>query len=158
MRNYEGFLRGLTRQTVDEASSKTEFDFVKKITADFPIQVLARLLDVPTSDTEQLIDWGNEMVGNTDPDYTRATCSPTESEKYKHLPFRSPTSLEVFDYGRELATRRGGDGTDLVCLLVNKSPRTASRCPRPTSTTTSCCSSSPATRPPGTRSATPCWP
>ena len=31
-------------------------------------------------------------------------CSDSaESEKYKHLPFRSPASLEVFEYGRELA-------------------------------------------------------
>src|SRR6478752_444140 len=37
MRNYEEFLRGLTRQTVDEALQSTEFDFVKKISADFPI-------------------------------------------------------------------------------------------------------------------------
>ena len=70
MRNYEEFLRGLTRQTVDQALQSTEFDFVEKISADFPIQVLARLLDVPSSDTDQLIDWGNQMVGNTDPDYT----------------------------------------------------------------------------------------
>ena len=64
MRNYEGFLRQLTKQTVDEALSATEFDFVEKISADFPIQVLARLLDVPLEDTGQLIAWGNEMVGN----------------------------------------------------------------------------------------------
>ena len=70
MKNYEGFLRELTKQTVDEALQTTEFDFVEKISADFPIQVLARLLDVPSSDTGQLIAWGNEMVGNTDPDYT----------------------------------------------------------------------------------------
>ncbi len=50
---------------------------------------------------------------------------PPESEKYKHLPFRSPpVSQEVFDYGRELAADRkgGGDGTDLVSQLVNKIP------------------------------------
>ncbi|MFG6200918.1 cytochrome P450 [Nonomuraea sp. JJY05] len=47
-----------------------------------------------------------------------------ESEQYKHLPFRSPASLEVFVYGRELARqRRGGTGTDLVSKLVNETPR-----------------------------------
>ena len=51
MKNYEGFLRQLTRKTVDEALSSDEFDFVEKISADFPIQVLARLLDVPREDT-----------------------------------------------------------------------------------------------------------
>jgi Cytochrome P450 len=65
---------------VDEALQTTEFDFVKKISADFPIQVLARLLDVPSSDTDQLIDWGNQMVGNTDPDYTDYLITDADSE------------------------------------------------------------------------------
>jgi cytochrome P450 len=123
MKNYEGILRELTRRTVDEALREPEFDFVEKISADFPIQVLARLLDVPLADTGKLIAWGNEMVGNTDPDYTQHRLDSPESEKYKHLPFRSPTTQDVFDYGRALRNRRrGGDGKDLVSLLANKTP------------------------------------
>ena len=123
MKNYETFLRELTRKTVDEALSSTEFDFVQKISADFPIQVLARLLDVPLADTGQLIAWGNEMVGNTDPDYTEHQFDSPDSEKYKHLPFRSPTTQDVFDYGRALRdARKGGDGTDLISQLANKLP------------------------------------
>jgi cytochrome P450 len=39
------------------------------------------------------------------------------------LPFRSPAALEVFEYGRELARqRKGGDGADLISILVNKIP------------------------------------
>ncbi|MFI5890026.1 cytochrome P450 [Actinoplanes sp. NPDC051513] len=123
MKNYETFLRELTKKTVDEALSSNEFDFVQKISADFPIQVLARLLDVPLADTGQLIAWGNEMVGNTDPDYTEHQFDSPESEKYKHLPFRSPTTQDVFDYGRALRdARKGGDGTDLISQLANKLP------------------------------------
>jgi cytochrome P450 len=123
MRNYEGFLRELTRKTVDRALTEPEFDFVEKVSADFPIQVLARLLDVPSGDTGRLIAWGNEMVGNTDPDYTDHRLDSPESEQYKHLPFRSPTTAEVFEYGRGLRDkRRGGDGTDLVSQLANKLP------------------------------------
>ena len=85
--------------------------------------MLARLLDVPKEDTGQLIAWGDEMVGNTDPDYTKFPFDSPESEKYKHLPFRSPTTQEVFDYGRALRDgRKGGEGTDLVSILANKLP------------------------------------
>lgn len=123
VRNYEEFLRGLTRATVTAALAEPEFDFVEKVSADFPIQVLVRLLGVPEGDTGKLIDWGNEMVGNTDPDYTRYLADSPESERYKHLPFRSPTTAEVFAYGHALAERRrGGDGTDLVSTLVNRTP------------------------------------
>ena len=122
-RNYEGFLSDLTKVTVDNALQNSEFDFVEKISADFPINVLVRLLDVPVSDTGMLINWGNQMVANTDPDYTEHLITDPDSDQYKHLPFRSPASLEVFEYGRELARRRkGGDGTDLISTLVNKIP------------------------------------
>jgi cytochrome P450 len=120
---YEDFLRGLTRATVDAALAKGEFDFVKEVSADFPIRVLARMLDVPDEDTGQLIAWGNRIIGNTDPDYADVLLGHADSEQYKHLPFRSPASLEVFAYGRELARqRRGGDGEDLVSKLVNRVP------------------------------------
>ncbi|MFC0865382.1 cytochrome P450 [Sphaerimonospora cavernae] len=120
---YEVFLRGLTAKTLDAALAKGTFDFVKEVSADFPINVLARMLDVPEGDTQQLIDWGNRIIGNTDPDYADVLLHSEESERYRDLPFRSPASLEVFEYGRELARRRrGGEGTDLVSRLVNQTP------------------------------------
>jgi cytochrome P450 len=117
---YETFLRGLTATTLDNAFAKKEFDFVTEVSADFPIQVLAKLLDVPDEDTDQLIDWGNRMIGNTDPEHADILINDPESEEYRLVPFRSPAALEVFSYGDELARqRRGKDGDDLVSVLVN---------------------------------------
>ncbi|MYV97445.1 cytochrome P450 [Streptomyces sp. SID3343] len=121
--DYGTFLRGLTATTLDNALAKGTFDFVREVSADFPINVLARMLDVPDEDTEKLIDWGNRIIGNTDPDYADVLLESAESEQYRDLPFRSPASLEVFDYGREMAAkRRGGQGTDLVSRLVDQVP------------------------------------
>jgi cytochrome P450 len=125
LRRYEDFLRDLARVTVDTAlrGSTTELDFVQSIAADFPINVLARLLAVPDEKIPQLISWGNEIVGATDPEYARVPVDSPESEQYKHLPFRSPASQEIFEYGRKLAAeRRGGDGDDLVSKLINRVP------------------------------------
>ena len=120
---YETFLRGLTAMTLDAALPQGEFDFVKEVSADFPIRVLARMLGVPDEDTGQLIDWGNRMVGNTDPEHADVLLGSEESEKYRLLPFRSPAALEVFDYGFKLrAERLGGSGVDLVSTLVNTVP------------------------------------
>jgi cytochrome P450 len=120
---YEVFLRALARSTVDAALARPAFDVVASISADFPINVLARLLDVPGEHTGQLIAWGNRMIGNTDPDYADVLAGSAESEEYRLLPFRSPAALEVFAYGLELARRRrGGAGSDLVSRLVNQVP------------------------------------
>ena len=120
---YETFLRGITATTLDRALAKDQFDFVADIAADFPIRVLAQLLDVPESDIPQLIKWGNKMVGNPDPEHADVLADSPESEMYRDLPFRSPAALEVFKYGYELAWgRKGGDGTDLVSVLINTEP------------------------------------
>ncbi|RKS77251.1 cytochrome P450 [Actinomadura pelletieri DSM 43383] len=120
---YATFLRGLTGRTLDAALAKGTFDFVAEVAADFPINVLARMLDVPDDDTRRLIDWGNRIIANTDPEYADVLLHSEESERYRDLPFRSPASLEVFEYGRELAARRrGGAGTDLISRLVNQTP------------------------------------
>ncbi len=123
LRRYEEFLRDLARITVDTALQNEEFDFVDAIAADFPIQVLARLLAVPDEKIPQLISWGNEIVGFSDPELARVMVDSVEAQNYKHLPFRSPVSLEIFEYGRQLAAdRTGGDGEDLVSKLVNRIP------------------------------------
>ncbi|MEO0024410.1 MAG: hypothetical protein RL196_851 [Actinomycetota bacterium] len=120
---YETFLRGITATTLDNAFAKGTFDFVEDVAADFPINVLVRLLDVPVEDTHKLIDWGNRMVGFDDPEHADVLISDPESEKYRLVPFRSPAALEVFAYGDALANeRRGKDGTDLVSVLINSAP------------------------------------
>jgi cytochrome P450 len=121
---YADFLRGLTARTLDAALPLGSFDFVTHVAADFPINVLARLLDVPPEDNHRLIAWGNRLIGNTDPDYADVLLDSPDSERYRDLPFRSPAATEVFAYGRELARqRRGGSGDDLVSRLVNETPR-----------------------------------
>ena len=78
---------------------------------------------MPDADIYKLIEWGNRMVGNTDPEHADVLAHSEESEQYRLLPFRSPAALEVFEYGRQLANeRRGKDGTDLVSRLVNQVP------------------------------------
>ena len=120
---YETFLRGLTASTLDAAFAQGEFDFVDEVAADFPIRVLARILDVPDTDTPKLIEWGNRMIGNTDPEHADVLLHSAESDQYRLLPFRSPAALEVWAYGDELARqRKGRDGTDVVSKLVNTTP------------------------------------
>ncbi|MDA8277866.1 MAG: cytochrome P450 [Actinomycetota bacterium] len=123
LRVYEDFLRGLTKETLDRALAEPTFDFVEAVSADFPIRVLARMLDVPDGDIDQLIAWGNRMIGNTDPEYADVLLEDSASDKYRHLPFRSPAALEVFEYGRRLRDlRKGKQGDDLVSKLANRTP------------------------------------
>lgn len=123
LRKYEEFLRDIARVSINEALIKEDVDFVDAVAADFPINALARLLAVPDDMIPQLIEWGNTIIGFSDPELSTVLVDSDEAMKYKHLPFRNPVSLEVFEYGRQLAKeRKGGDGDDLVSKLINRIP------------------------------------
>jgi cytochrome P450 len=116
---YEDLLRTLTRQILDESLPKGEFDFVEEVAKQLPIQVLCRILGVPLEDDEQLIEWGDKMIGNTDPDLGGLHPASPESAKYRLYPFRSPFAMEVFNYGHRIAAERRTDPRDdLVSKLV----------------------------------------
>ena len=123
LRKYEDFLRDLARVSINEALLREDVDFVDAVAADFPINVLARLLAVPDDMIPQLIQWGNTIVGFSDPELTNVLVDSDEAQQYKHLPFRNPVSMEIFEYGRQLAKeRKGGDGEDLVSKIINRVP------------------------------------
>ena len=120
VRTYEAALRELTEVVVDRALPLGEFDFVEEIAKQLPIRVLARLLGVPEADTGKLIEWGDGCIGNTDPELTNVLLGSPESEEYRLVPFRSPTSLDIFEYGHWLADqRRDEPRDDLVSKLVH---------------------------------------
>lgn len=120
---YEHFVRELSAVTIERALGSREFDMVKNISAQVPIRVLAKMLGVPREDTGKLIDWGNQMITNSDPEYAEVVAGSPEADQYEHLPFNSPAAQQVFDYGMKLRGERvGGDGIDLVSRLANAVP------------------------------------
>jgi cytochrome P450 len=81
--------------------------------------VLCRILGVPLSDDEQLIEWGDKMIGNTDPDLGGLHPASPESAEYRLYPFRSPFAMELYNYGHRIAAeRRKEPRDDLVSKLV----------------------------------------
>jgi len=117
---YELALRELTKEVLDRALPLGEFDFIEEIAKELPIRVLARLLGVPERDNQKLIDWGDRMIANTDPDYADVLHDSPESDRYRLLPFRSPAALELFEYAHRIAAeRRERPADDLVSKLVH---------------------------------------
>ena len=117
---YENLLRELTRVILDEALPLGEFDFVEHVAAPLPIQVLCRILGVPPEDNLLLIDWGDRMIGSTDPAMSDMSYEHPDSDAYRLLPFRSPAAVELWRYGHGIAEQRRADpADDIVSKLVH---------------------------------------
>jgi cytochrome P450 len=117
---YEAFCRDLAREVLDRALPREDLDFVEEVSRQLPIRVLARVLGVADDDVDQLIDWGDQMIGNMDPEFTDAVVGRDDTSAYRLLPFRSPAAAELTGYGHALALRRRDDPrNDLVSKLVH---------------------------------------
>jgi cytochrome P450 len=120
VKEYEGYCRELARDILDKALAEREFDFVEEISRQLPIRVLARILGVPYEDTDRLIEWGDRMIGNADPEYADLVVGRDDTSQYRLLPFRSPAAAELCDYGHAMADwRRYDPQDDLVSKLVH---------------------------------------
>jgi cytochrome P450 len=95
---YEDWIREVARGVLDRALPLGEFDFVSEISRELPIRFLCSIFTVSQDDAPQLIRWGDEMIGNQDPDTAVVVVDKEDTEAYRLLPFRSPTALQVFEY------------------------------------------------------------
>ncbi|HZI44806.1 MAG TPA: hypothetical protein VFD53_06290, partial [Ilumatobacter sp.] len=66
---YEHSIRLLARAVVDRALTLgPRFDFVEEVAKQLPMRMLGALLGVPESDGPWLLEKGDALLGNTDPD------------------------------------------------------------------------------------------
>lgn len=111
---YEEAFRLLAGTVLDRALALGEFDFVEEIAKELPIRLMSRLLGVPEADADRLVEWGDRMIANTDPDFTDFVVDRDDTDEYRLLPFRSPAAREVFRYAEEAAMARRAHPTDDV--------------------------------------------
>ena len=112
---YENAIRLLARGVVEEALEQaTEFDFVERIAKQLPMRMLGRLLGVPDEDGPWLVERGDALLGNFDPDFTAHPVGLTDTDQFKHIPFRSPAALDLYRYAEEQAAQRRANPTDDV--------------------------------------------
>jgi cytochrome P450 len=109
-------IRELFDAVLDEALEKREVEFVEEVAANLPMRVFAEMLGAAEEDHRLLVDIGDRMLGQDDPEYA---IDPEVAKANRHLPFSNPAALEMFEYGRKLAQeRRECPRDDIVTKLV----------------------------------------
>ena len=117
--SYEEPIRELTVEILDEALTLGEFDFVAEVARLLPMRMLGRLLGIPDDHAEQLVEWGDQLLSNSDPEYTDHVVDQVDTDEFRLIPFRSPAGLEVFRYAQKAAAeRRGCPHDDVISRLL----------------------------------------
>ena len=116
--DYEDQAREITAGLVAKALEEGELDVVDKVARQLPMQMLALIMGLPKTDTEWLVEKGDALISNSDPDYTDFVVDRIDTEEYRLLPFRSPAALELFDYADKLLQHMRSGGKCGVLNLV----------------------------------------
>ena len=83
------------------------------------MKMLGRLLGTPDGDGPFLVEQGDALLGNTDPDFTDHVVDQTDTDEFRMVPFRSPAGLRLFEYARHQAALRREDPTeDVISQLL----------------------------------------
>lgn len=116
---FEGQIRALCGPILDAALAKGRFDATHDIARELPMRMLGQILGVPEEDLPWLVDRGDALMANSDPDFTEHVVDRMETDAYRLMPFNSPAGAELFDYARKLMARKNATGdTDGILHLI----------------------------------------
>lgn len=111
---WEDQVRKVAREVIEGALPKSEFDFVREISSEIPMQVFAEILGVPQSERREIIEIGDRLLGNADPEYA----VESDDDAHRNLPFSSPAALEMFAFGRRLFDERRAESRDDIATAL----------------------------------------
>ena len=116
-------VRGIVVDVLDRALARGEFDCVAEIAKPLPLKMLANVLGVTEEDGAWLAEKGDQMIANSDPDFTDHVVDRVDTDAFRLMPFRSPAGAEVFEYAeRQAEMRRREPQDDVISLLLEPLP------------------------------------
>ncbi len=119
----EDIIRELCEDILDNALSLKEFDAAVHISRQLPMRMLGRILGLPPQDLDWLVTKGDELIANTDPEYSQFVPDKTDTDEFRYMPFRSPAGAELFSYAKQLMYSRPepADSEGVLSLVLQPS-------------------------------------
>ena len=117
---FEDTIRQLCNDILDQALSEGEFDAAKAISRQLPMRMLGQILGIPDKDLDWLVTKGDELIANTDPEYTEHVHDKVDTDDFRLMPFRSPAGADLYTYAHQLMQdriARGESGGVLDLIL-----------------------------------------
>jgi cytochrome P450 len=121
---FEPLIRDLCGPILDAALAKGTFDATKDIARELPMRMLGRIIGVPEGDLPWLVEKGDALIANTDPDFTTHVLDRMTTDEFRMMPFNSPAGAELFVYAKDLMARKAaaGDTSGVLNLIMAPGP------------------------------------
>ncbi|MGI9364655.1 MAG: cytochrome P450 [Rhizobiaceae bacterium] len=117
---FEQQIRELCTDICDKVFQEKEFDATKTIARELPMRMLGRIIGTPDSDLEWLVEKGDALIANTDPDFTDHVLDKMDTDDYRLMPFNSPAGAELYAYAKDLMEKKqaAGDTSGVLDLIM----------------------------------------
>lgn len=119
---FDQQIRGICHNLLEDILPKQNFDATHEIARQLPMKMLGRIAGIPEEDLEWLVAKGDELIANTDPDYTTHLLDKMETDEYRLMPFNSPAGAELYDYAHDLIGKKEASGDTGGILHMVLSP------------------------------------
>ncbi len=117
---FEGQIRDLCDTILDQALQHDTFDATKLIARQLPMLMLGRIIGTPDEDLPWLVEKGDALIANTDPDFTEHVLDRMTTDEYRLMPFNSPAGAELYNYAKDLMASKAarGDAEGVLHLIL----------------------------------------
>lgn len=107
-------------EILEEALSVDSFDATKTIARELPMRMLGRILGLPEKDLPWLVEKGDALIANTDPDFTDHVLDKMKTDEFRMMPFNSPAGAELFLYAKDLMKQKeaAGDTEGVLHMIL----------------------------------------
>ena len=121
---FEDQIRALCVDILDQTLAKGTFDATKDIARELPMRMLGRILGTPDEDLPWLVEKGDALIANTDPDFTTHVLDRMTTDEFRMMPFNSPAGAELFVYAKDLMQRKAdrGDTSGVLSMILAPGP------------------------------------
>lgn len=118
--DFEEDIRQICRDILDDVLQQDSFDATKAIARELPMRMLGRILGTPDKDLPWLVEKGDALIANTDPDFTSHVLDRMSTEEFRLMPFNSPAGAELYAYAKDLMAHKNatGDTNGILHLIL----------------------------------------
>ncbi|WP_425044557.1 cytochrome P450 [Primorskyibacter sp. S87] len=120
MAQYEDEIRSICVDILDEVLEQETFDATKEIARQLPMRMLGRIVGLPDEDLPWLVEKGDALIANTDPDFTSHVLDKLDTDEFRMMPFNSPAGAELYAYAKELMEKKekAGDTSGVLHMIL----------------------------------------